>query len=176
MKAAQEGNTVAPGVTREDCPLGNSYRLHGGKDALIASGLVKPEWFPDGPWGKRSKKIRHRHTDEDGRRILCREDSPGRFYVSIDDYGEGREGSKSESPVHQERLTLAPPVESGSLTEAEKHHLRILRTLSPDGKDSILDFAEHFLLRADSERKYRAARRQQTRLHLKLVVDNQTAV
>jgi len=62
---------IAPGVAREDHWWG--YVLEGARDALISTGLAKPEWFADGiARNKYGKVIRSIDHEVDGRKAQTR--------------------------------------------------------------------------------------------------------
>ncbi|MEK6594696.1 MAG: hypothetical protein AABZ67_16625 [Pseudomonadota bacterium] len=67
-----DGKVVAPGVTRKISDgWAKTHILTGEKDALIASGLVKTEWFWDGlTRDKRGRVRRKKETTVDGQRIV----------------------------------------------------------------------------------------------------------
>jgi len=71
---------VAPGVLRYDGP--DFYYLQGRKDALVASGLVRPEWFPTlQERNKRGYVKRTRTVEHEGRRVECRQASTHKYLV-----------------------------------------------------------------------------------------------
>jgi hypothetical protein len=43
-------------------------------------------------------------------------------------------------------ITLAPPVAPGSLSEAELHHIRLLRTINQRTRCNVLGFTERLML------------------------------
>lgn len=67
-------------------------------------------------------------------------------------------------------IALAPPVAPGSLTQAELYHLRLLRTLSEDGRDFVLDFVERVAMGEASKRATHP--KSAARSSLRVVVDN----
>lgn len=64
-----ESTTVAPGVTRSDHFWG--YDLEGTKEALLASGLARAEWFWSGRRGKDGRRLTTVHFKVDGNRAKC---------------------------------------------------------------------------------------------------------
>ena len=73
---------VAPGVTEYVWLQGRM--LKGTKEALIASGLVKPEWFvAPGPVDKKGRRPRHNELTVDGREIRTSEPARGNWTVCI---------------------------------------------------------------------------------------------
>jgi len=71
----------------------------------------------------------------------------------------------AEKHAQWKAVTLAPFIE-GSITEFEKHHLRVLRTLNDWGRKNILYIAEGLLFE-DPEATARPQR-----VGLRLVIDN----
>ena len=79
---------IFPGVTRGDAIYG--YWLEGTKEALLRSGLAKPEWFLDGreknPHGKTIRTVR---VEQDGNCIECTQPARGlceiRFHTGKDE-------------------------------------------------------------------------------------------
>lgn len=62
--------SVAPGVQREDHPSWGVYWLYGTKEALVASGLVKVDWFvEEGQKDARGRNRRGKTLVVDGRDI-----------------------------------------------------------------------------------------------------------
>jgi len=75
---------IATGVTRTDYHWG--YILCGSKEALIASGFVKAEWFPDGVQRvKRGGIKRSAKLFDNGMRINLRPGVAGEFDVWFSD-------------------------------------------------------------------------------------------
>jgi hypothetical protein len=77
---------------------GWGFYLDGKKDALLASGLARMEWFPTGKArDKRGRVIRHRRTEHEGREVYCRDcNSGGRYSIRFDYTGEELELAKSQ--------------------------------------------------------------------------------
>jgi hypothetical protein len=73
---------VAPGVLLD--VIGSmGYQLHGKKAALIASGLVCEDWFPNGERDSRGRTLRHKKLFRDGRRIESRDWGNDRFSIYV---------------------------------------------------------------------------------------------
>lgn len=71
MSGRDDGaTTVAPGVVREEFVSG--YWLTGTKEALLASGLAKEEWFWNGRRGKNGRRLMTVFFKVDGNSAKCR--------------------------------------------------------------------------------------------------------
>jgi hypothetical protein len=58
---------------------------------------------------------------------------------------EEREVELADEQIRKS-ITLAPPVAPGSLSEAELHHIRVLRTINQRTRRNILGFTERLML------------------------------
>jgi hypothetical protein len=92
---------VAPGVTREDFHWG--YMLEGRKEALLAAGLAKHEWFPDGVQrNNRGGIIRTVKFEHEGRGAYCRQERKNWFLVGINYSEEERDRWHEASELREE--------------------------------------------------------------------------
>lgn len=78
---SNETTQVAPGVVRHDCGWNRFHYLEGSRQALIASGLVRPEWLPNGERDSRGRVKRTRKSWVDGRLIQATKTSTHRHLV-----------------------------------------------------------------------------------------------
>lgn len=76
-----ECSMVAPGVTRLE--LGWGYGLRGKKEALLQTGLVQPQWFPNGEKDTRGRTIRTRKMRHEDKQTMCRDLGGERFYIAV---------------------------------------------------------------------------------------------
>ncbi len=98
MSGRDDGiTTIAPGVTRSDHFWG--YDLKGTKDALLASGLAKEEWFCNGRRGKDGRRLTTVYFKIGGNRARCRPThwTEGQYIVAVD---------YSKAEVEKQRLAL----------------------------------------------------------------------
>lgn len=87
---------VAPGVVKRESFWGHYFE--GSKEALVAAGVAREEWFPDGKGrNRRGKVIRTLCFEHEGRRVECRKPKSGRCYLSFTYSGEERQR-------HEERI------------------------------------------------------------------------
>lgn len=175
------------GITFSKGVYNDSYI--GSKEALVAAGVAREEWFPSAPqpgrrgYTKRAFKIQTQHgaarLDDRlrGRWELCipiadaesAQRRAERERAHDLETAEQQQREQAAIAARWDRLELAPL--SGNITEAEKRHLRILRTLSDDAMAYILDVASRLVV-SDTEMETRGDDASPRRACLRLVVDN----
>ena len=163
-----------------DCYIGT-------REMLVHAGIAQAGWFPRAAASRR--RVYTVNTARGRIKLVARSDSEWEVDVPVSE-AERRRREKAyrrqvradrsaqiwedEGQVAQEdaelraSITLAPPVAPESLSDAERRHLRVLRTVGAQTRGSILDFTERLLL-ADA-RYGELAQRQAPRLTL--VIDN----
>lgn len=95
--------TVAPGVKRSDHFWG--YSLTGSKDALIASGLVKPDWFVRvGLKNKRGHTMRTKRLEIDGRLIESTVPACGHANVRFSYTQEEQDAARDREELRKARV------------------------------------------------------------------------
>jgi hypothetical protein len=112
---------VAPGVERCECHSG--YLLFGRKEDLLASKLVRPEWFPaPGERNSRGQVCRTKNSEYEGRSIRCSQKSARRFCVRVDYSEEDRERHRER--VHYEKLLAEEEKELRAMsTSADEYRM-----------------------------------------------------
>jgi hypothetical protein len=117
--AVNDTTTVAPGVTLEDFVYG--YWMKGTKQALLASGLAKEEWFWNGRRSANGRRLRTVHFRIDGKRATCRPQSwtDGEYMIEV--HYSAEESNRRHKVLQQEQ-------EVAAAREAEKLALAALPT------------------------------------------------
>jgi hypothetical protein len=175
----------------------------GTKVALIAAGVAESEWFPSVPvqMPSRPGKIerRFRFPREDGMTVvrMLPPYQRGIWSVSVYCSNEQKEGCREQSwaelaaaRAEQERIqfqreeeeekrkvaaaiNILPPFRPGSMSESERHHMRVLRELRDTHREMIMDLALSLLANPyDAPAKQDNIAAEQRANGLKLVVDN----
>lgn len=158
----------------------------GTREMLVHAGIAQAGWFPRAAASRRVFTI---NTTRGRIKLVARSDSEWEVDVPVPEAERKRREQAYRRQVRADRsaqiwedeilpeqedaelrasITLAPPVAPETLTESERRHLRVLRTVGPMTRGSILDFTERLLL-ADA-RYGELAQRQAPRL--RLAVDN----
>lgn len=159
----------------------------GTREALVLEGIAQADWFPSATArGRRAFTV---DTASGRVKLIARSISEWEIDVPVPEAERQRRecelrrqlkahrvamSLEEEQLLEQEdaalsrSITLAPPVEPGSLSESELRHLRLLRTVGHRSRGSVLDFTERLLL-VDA-RYGELAQRQPPRLVL--AVDN----
>lgn len=158
----------------EVCEFSDRTLYYGSADALVASGFCPLEQLPS----KRGKSSSYRQEDQaprwgshrhwSGNVVYFRETDEHLAKRLREDSAAGRETSCSVQRAPMRSIVLAPPVENGSITEAERHHIRLLRTIDEGPRDFLLSMAIG-MVQGGAERGEIPVRKS----HLRLVVDNQ---
>lgn len=168
----------------------------GTKEALILAGIAQADWFPSVPIpaarlgsAKRAFTIKAAA----GRiKVIVRTSRKWEIDIPVSEEERGRREREHEQQIKAERealraqeerleeqedarlrksINLAPPVAPGSLSEAELHHIRLLRTVSSRTRGNILGFTERLML---ADAKYGDLAQRQSP-QLVLVIDNTRA-
>lgn len=160
------------------------------KDDLIAAGYADARWFPDRfIEGKRKGTIKRSFRiaiDTGNVKLLDLKNGHWQLRLPIsqerekarrDEYYLEKEQRRREAAEREElrrqeimrSLRLANLVTPGSLSNAELHHVRILRTLAEEERYVVMESAEQFLRMSDVCHGSDA----QPRPRLRLVVDNE---
>lgn len=169
------------------------------KETLIATGIAQAEWFPSAPLPipNRPGKFQRSFTAETERgEVKLREDShAGKWTVGIPISTEEKKHRDAEWAEHcqhvnaelgweqtdkldreMERLPSIlrslPPFVPGSMSEAERHHMRILRGLNERRRSTVMEFAERFLAAPNDDDVDHQPQAAPEKRRLHLVVDN----
>lgn len=151
-------------------------RYIGTKEALIAAGLARAEWFPvSRPMIDRRGKKRTFEIVSDlsrqcergptaliggggWRHVQLQALQNGRWELNIPLSNEAiarreaarmarhKEKATTDEEKFQRALHALPPVSSGSLSDTELHHIRVLRGLNDRRWSTVLDLAEGLLV------------------------------
>jgi hypothetical protein len=168
-----------------------SDRYTAKKETLIAAGIARAEWFPPVPVpipnrpGKfqRSFIVETERGDVD----LTENQATEKWTVGLpvcDEEQQRRDAewraqielrqAEHESREEAERLAALkvalrslPPFVPGSMSEAERHHMRILRGLDDEHREHLIDLAERMLTVPSNQPRLGPERR-----GLQLVIDN----
>jgi len=130
-----KSTTVAPGVRRQESDWGTS--LSGAKDALIASGLVKGDWFiEDGLVDHRGRTQRTKKQMVDGRYIetTIRAKGPAQAFISFTD----EERQESNKRCQAEVEAAAARARFKYAAERADLELRVLPSSHEDFREYIL--------------------------------------
>lgn len=174
MTTATHSSSAA--VTHERGTVSDYYA--GTKDALISAGVAKLAWFPHAAQRDSRGRIKRTFSIEGEHGTIELRERRGKWELFVpvsEDERERRERAANRDPgpiadkqssPKPEAVTLAPFAD-GSITEFERHHLRVLRTLSAEGREQIRYLAAG-LLQVDGE----AIAPHPARRRLTLVVNN----
>ena len=159
----------------------------GTREMLVHAGIAQAGWFPRAAASRR--RVFTVNTTRGRVKLVARSNSEWEVDVPVTEAERKRREQAYQRQVKTDRntqiwveevqgeqedaelrasITLAPAVEPQSLSESERRHLRVLRTVGAKTRGSILDFSERLLL-ADA-RYGELEQRQAPRL--RLVVDN----
>jgi hypothetical protein len=143
----------------------------GTQETLILAGIAQADWFPSSAMPGRpfSRAGRAFTIKTAAGRIKLVIRAGRKWEIDVPVSGEERSRrkrelhrqikaerdalrSEEEQLVEQEdeglrkSITLAPPVEPGSFSESELHHIRLLRTINHRTRSNILGFTERLML------------------------------
>jgi hypothetical protein len=168
----------------------------GTKEALILAGIAQEDWFPSAPIpAARLGSAKRAFTIEapTGRiKVIVRTCRTWEIDIPVSEEERSRREREHDQQIKADRdalraqeerqeeqedtrlrksVTLAPQVTPGSLSVAELHHIRLLRTVNRRTRDNILGFTERLML---ADAKYGDLAQRQLP-QLVLVVDNTRA-
>jgi hypothetical protein len=170
---------------------GDTYA--GTKEALILARIAQADWFPSTPRPRSRPSSAGRVFTIDtatGRiKLIARTSRKWEIELPVSEEERGwrerehhrqikaeRDAQRAEEERQEEQederlrksVTLAPAVASGSLSAAELHHVRLLRTVNHRTRNNILAFTERLML---VDAKYGDLAQRQS-AQLLLVIDN----
>ncbi len=129
--------TVAPGVVRYDCDY--FYDLTGTKEALLASGLAKEEWFWNGRRSANGRRLMTTRFYVNSNRAKCRPNyqSEGEYVIQIEYSNEEQEKRRqANEQAAQKELELE---------RIEAHRVRMRKAVATPGgvRKKAGAFVEH---------------------------------
>jgi hypothetical protein len=136
--AGMKLTTPAPGVKRTDSVRG--FCLQGRKDALIASGLLRVEWFPTlTERNKRGNVVRTACTMHEGREIEIRHDG-GQRYTAFCRHSDEERARYEEREQFEEAQAEEQKELAGMPTSHEAYRARAVRLFETMFEDTIVEF------------------------------------
>jgi hypothetical protein len=144
----------------------------GTKEGLILAGIAQADWFPSVPIppGARLRSAKRAFTVKAaaGRiKVIVRTSRKWEIDIPVSEEERSRREREHDRQIKAERdalraeeerqeeqedaglrkaITLAPQVAPSSLSEAELHHIRLLRTVNYRTRSNILGFTERLML------------------------------
>ena len=152
----------------------------GTKEQLIAAG-IPAHWFPAELRKDSRGRTLHRYKVDGGRLRL---EDRGRWAVCVEVGAEEVERRRAEEQRRAQqaaaeqderfrrrlsaRLKTLPAFAPGSMSEGEKHYVRLLRAMELQAQEQVITFAECMLVVRDEDQPPRATKTPT----LRLIVDN----